>query len=289
MRILGFLLFYLSLTAQADIYQWRDGSGGRHYSDRSRPDSQVLKIKPGYQYYPVKKVYDGDTVELTDGRKIRLLGVDTPEVRHRSNPAQPGGDEAREWLRRKLENRSVRLVTDEEKTDKYGRVLAHLFTDGNDHINLQLVAQGFAHLSVYPPNLLFVGELQKAEQKAEDSKSGIWGRAQYQPKQVRQLFEEKPELWTRVAGQITAVRESRKYVYLQFEPRFSARIEKRWLFLFPPPASFLGKTVEARGWVSQDRGRMTMLIRHPSALRLSGRTAAAAHPRPCLGPCLLTG
>jgi endonuclease YncB( thermonuclease family) len=255
-------------SAHAEIYQWQDGSGNKHFSDRSHPQAKVIDIKPGYGYYQVVKVYDGDTVVLSDGRKVRLLGINTPEVRHKDKAPDAGGDEAKQWLKNKLENKKVRLVADAENTDKYGRTLAHLFTENKEHVNLQLVEAGLAAVNIHPPNLLYADELLKAQDKAEQDKLGIWQREAYAVKSASSLDQFEYTGWIRLADKVTRIRYSRKFVYLEFPSSFEVRIERKWLSLFPDIDDYLGKTVEARGWLNKNRGRLSMLIRHPSALKL---------------------
>jgi len=72
MRILLVLLLCLPGWANAEIYEWQDANGSKHFSDRPVVDAKIVDIKPGYDFYRVKTVYDGDTVVLEDGRKIRF-------------------------------------------------------------------------------------------------------------------------------------------------------------------------------------------------------------------------
>jgi micrococcal nuclease len=268
MKFLLILLLAWSSWAGAEIYQWKDGLGNRHFSDRSSPDAKIVDIKPGYSFYRVKEVFDGDTVQLEDGRKIRLLGINTPEVRHKNEDAQAGGDEAKRWLIGKLQNSKVRLETDVEKTDKYKRTLAHLFTENDEHINLQLVAAGLAAVSIYPPNLLHAEALIKAQDQAEQAGLGMWQRAEYAAMPVSSLTDQGHAGWMRLAGKVVNIRNSRKYSYLEFSSRFEARIERKWLPLFPDMNGYLGKEVEVRGWLNKNKNGFSMLIRHPSAIKL---------------------
>lgn len=272
-RVLLVLLLALPLWSSADIYQWQDATGKAHFSDRPYPAEQQAKkldIKPGYDFFGVKTVYDGDTIVLEDGRKIRLLGINTPEVQHHDKVADAGGDDAKRWLQNKLQNSRVRLELSTEKNDKYGRILAHLFTDKKDHINLQLVAAGLAAVSIYPQNLLYVPELVQAEDQAEKAGLGIWGQSQYQPIAVADLTEAGHPGWTRIVGKVTNVQTSRKSVYMEFSgtSHFQARIEKQWLPLYPDVNGYKGKTVEVRGWLNKNQGKLSMLIRHPSAIKI---------------------
>ncbi len=204
---------------------------------------------------------------LEDGRKVRFLGINTPEVQHRDKLADVGGDEAKRWLMDKLKNTKVRLELGVEKTDKYGRTLAHLFTEKKEHINLQLVSTGLASVSIYPPELFYVNELLKAQDQAEQAKLGIWGRPEYAAIAVGGLTEDGHQGWTRLVGKVIDIRRTRKSIYLEFSPVFEVRIESKWADLFPDINSYLGKTVEVRGWLNKNKGHLSMLIRHPSAIK----------------------
>jgi endonuclease YncB( thermonuclease family) len=266
----GLLILLLCLPAwvDAEIYQWLDVKGSEHFSDRFHPDAKTVNIKPGYDYYRVKTVYDGDTVVLEDGRKIRLLGINTPEVQHKDKRADAGGEDAKVWLINKLQHARIRLEFDSERTDKYGRILAHLFNEQKEHINLSLVKAGLATISIYPPNLLYVNELLAAENKAEQDSLGIWQRPEYAVIPVSNLKETGHPGWTRLVGEVASIRNTRKSVYLVFSDQFEARIERKWLSLFPAVNDYLGKTVEVRGWLNNSRKHFSLLIRHPGAIRL---------------------
>lgn len=273
-RIFALLLLLLSTCTDAQVYEWQDADGLKHFSDRPVADAKVvdtktLSAKPGQAFFRVKTIYDGDTVVLEDGRRIRLLGINTPEIRHRDRPADAGGDEAKRWLTDKLANAKVRLETGAEQTDDYGRTLAHLFTENKEHINLQLVAHGLAAVSIFPPNLLYVSELLQAQDRAERAKLGIWGRPEYAPTPAAALTETGHSGWTRLAGKIVGIRNTGKSVYLKFSELFEARIPSKWLDLFPDVNDYLGQTVEVRGWLNKNKGHWTMLIRHPSAIKKS--------------------
>ena len=261
------LLLCLPTWVGAEIYQWQDAKGSEHFSDRFHPDAKTVNIKPGYGFNSVKTVYDGDTVVLEDGRKIRLLGINTPEVQHKDKTADAGGEDAKAWLINKLQHARVRLEFDRDKTDKYGRTLAHLFSEKKEHINLSLVKAGLATISIYPPNLRYVNELVAAENKAEQDKLGIWRRVEYAAIPVSNLTEAGHPGWSRLVGKVVTIRNTRKSIYLVFSSLFEARIERKWQSLFPDVNGYLGKTIEVRGWLSSNRNHFSLLIRHPGAIR----------------------
>jgi endonuclease YncB( thermonuclease family) len=268
---LGLLVLILisALTACADVYQWQDGTGKQHYSDRAQANSKKITLNPGLSYYRVEKVLDGDTVKLEDGRKIRLLGINAPEVRHRNQLAEPGGEAAKQWLTRKLTNQKVRLITDVELTDKYQRTLAHIVTENKEHINLQLLEKGLAVASIYPPNLLYADEISQAQEKAEKAGVGIWGMKEYQPIQADDIEKINPTGWVRVIGKVKSIRKSRKYIYLVFNEKLQARIAKKWLQLFPDMDGFFGKKIEVRSKLKKYKNAWVMPIRYPDAVQIS--------------------
>jgi endonuclease YncB( thermonuclease family) len=268
MKIVLILLLSLPVWVSAEVYQWQDANGKAHFSDHTiEPDAKKVAIKTTQGVYRIKTIYDGDTAVLEDGQKIRLLGINTPEIAHRGNEADAGGNEAKSWLIAKLKDGKVRLETDVEKTDSYGRTLGHLFTENNEHINVLLVAAGLAQASIWPPNLKYANELVKAEQQAETAKLGIWQRPEYAAIPVEQLTEEGHQGWTRIVGKIKKINPAKKFVYLEFSDRFNARIEKDSLSLFPDLNSYQGKTIEVRGWLNKRGDKFSMLIRHPSAIK----------------------
>lgn len=118
-------------------------------------------------------VHDGDTLFLTDGTKVRLLAVDTPEV---GDNAECYGTEARDYLRDLLpEGSTIYTQVDVEATDQYGRSLLFIYTASGTLVNLQLVDQGFAEAVFIGANRLYEDEFEAAEAAAQQSGRGIWG------------------------------------------------------------------------------------------------------------------
>jgi len=122
-----------------------------------------------------EKIYDGDTIgAFVDGQfqKIRLLGIDAPEMEQR-----PWGGKAKECIASLLRTTAskVSLEYDLERRDKYGRVLAYVWTQDGKLINEELLKKGCAVLFTVPPNVKYAGRLHAAQKKARDLKAGIWG------------------------------------------------------------------------------------------------------------------
>ncbi len=268
MKYLIAILFFIPCLAQADIFQWIDKQGEKHFSDRPQQGAKRLKVNAGYAYYSIKKIYDGDTILLTNGQKVRFLGINTPEVEGRNKLAQAGGEEARQWLQKKLKNKKVRLERDVEKKDKYGRLLAHVFTPDNAHLNFELVKLGLATVNIHPPNLKYMDDLLAAESEAEQKLIGIWQYQQYAAKAVESLNGQALRGWQRVFGTIKSVYHSRKYSYLNLTDTFSLKIQHKSSQLFPELEGYVGSKVEVRGWINKHKKRYSMFIRHPSSIKI---------------------
>jgi len=120
----------------------------------------------------VEYVHDGDTLFLDDGRKVRLLGINTPEI---GENAECYGDESTALLRQLLpEGSTVWVLADVEPLDQYGRSLLFVYTDDAVNVNLELLELGAAEVEQYPPNLLLRDELHGAEDEARAAGLGLW-------------------------------------------------------------------------------------------------------------------
>ncbi|WP_026603877.1 thermonuclease family protein [Methylomonas sp. 11b] len=262
------LLALLPALLNAEVYQWTDQQGRRHYADHGNENAKVVSIDPGVAYYRVEKVFDGDTILLSDGRKVRFLGINTPEVAGRNKSAEAGGEQAKAWLKQKLEQRKVFLQGDVEKQDKYQRTLAYVFTEDKEHINLELVKRGLATVNIYPPNFKYLDTLLAAQRSAEQARLGIWGEQAYAPLAAELLDENNYQGWKRVTGRIRGVKKTAKHSYLQFSDTVSISVEPISAGLFPPLETYVGKDVEVRGWVRRSKQRFALQVRHPADIVL---------------------
>src|SRR5262245_7066481 len=119
----------------------------------------------------VFRVDDGDTIECERQGRVRLVGIDAPEQ------DQAFGHEATTRARELLPvNAVVRLETDAEQRDRYGRLLAYLWHDGSLGNSL-LVRRGLAHSYHHPPNLRYARWIDGAEARASATNQGLWAAA----------------------------------------------------------------------------------------------------------------
>jgi micrococcal nuclease len=131
----------------------------------------------------VVAITDGDTlvVEADNGarERVRLIGIDTPETRHPSRPVQCFGAEATARTTELALGKRAILELDVQERDRYGRLLAYVWPDGSTAmLNVQLVAEGYAQVATYPPNVRYVDELLAAQRQAREAGAGLWSACQ---------------------------------------------------------------------------------------------------------------
>ena len=125
----------------------------------------------------VVRVVDGDTVEARyrgSVLDVRLIGVDTPETVHPTEPVECYGPAASKFTERQLEGKRVRLTFDVEREDRFGRTLAYVWLGGR-LFNEQLVRDGYATVSTFPPNVRYVDRFLAAQRFARNHERGLWG------------------------------------------------------------------------------------------------------------------
>lgn len=109
----------------------------------------------------VTRIVDGDTVQVTVDRDVRLIGVDTLDTVEREDPVEPYGPQASAFTKKQLEGKRVTLQFDAERTDQFGRTLAYVKL-GNSLFNTVLVTRGYAQVYIEPPSDKYETQLLRA-------------------------------------------------------------------------------------------------------------------------------
>jgi micrococcal nuclease len=121
----------------------------------------------------VSYVIDGDTFELADGRRVRMLGIDAPEAGYHDKPVEYYGPESTEWLRDRIERRAVGLEI--TGRDNYGRALAWVYESDGVLVNRESLSGGYSRLlDTFGLPLRLEPELRQAESEARILKKGVW-------------------------------------------------------------------------------------------------------------------
>ncbi|MEA2433535.1 MAG: micrococcal nuclease [Actinomycetota bacterium] len=143
----------------------------------------------GYERAHVTRVVDGDTIEVEileivpgpgagdtqvgEEYDVRFLGIDTPESVKPGSPVDCFGREASAATKALLDDKTVRLVKDVEETDQYDRILRYVYF-GDEMANARLVANGYANVYTYPPNVRHADLFVQLERDARESDRGLW-------------------------------------------------------------------------------------------------------------------
>lgn len=135
----------------------------------------------------VERVVDGDTIKLNDGRKVRLVGINTPESTTRT---EEFGKEASNYTKSKLEGKRIWMQKDISETDRYGRLLRIIWLTAPTDLmneneirkkmfNADLVLNGYAEPSTYPPDVKYSEFFIQFAREARKNKTGLWAYGDY--------------------------------------------------------------------------------------------------------------
>ncbi len=131
------------------------------------------------QAYYVERVIDGDTIEVSkDGavEKVRMIGIDTPELDHPDNKVKCFANKAKNYSSSKLTNQSVFLIGDstQAEKDRYGRLLRYVVLKDGEVVNFELIKAGYAYEYTYNTPYQYTDEFKGAMQFAQENNLGLW-------------------------------------------------------------------------------------------------------------------
>lgn len=131
----------------------------------------------------VKRVIDGDTIEIETGEHLRYIGIDTPETKHPKKPVQCYGEEAYQENKKLIEGKTIRMVKDVSEVDRYKRLLRYVYvatpaSPSGILVNDYLVRNGFAFAVTFPPDVAMAEQFRLAEREAREKNLGMWKSCQ---------------------------------------------------------------------------------------------------------------
>ncbi len=221
----------------------------------------------------VKWVYDGDSLLLTDKRKIRIIGIDTPEIKHHRQRAQAYGAKAREALRALLKQSSYQVILryGEERKDKYGRVLAHVYLPDGTNISNWMLERGFAKTLAFPPNIALAKCYKQSEKTAQAQLLKIW---RYKGNQVKDAASLPRRIngYVRLKGKVSKIKRYKKSIIMELESNtkrhIQLKIKRKNLKYFNKiaPDNIWNKTIIVTGILRNKKGKRTLYISHPNQL-----------------------
>ena len=213
-------------------------------------------------------VYDGDSLRLEDGRKLRLIGIDTPELGRDGAPDRPGAEVARARLLGLLDAQGGRVLLrpGREARDRYGRRLVHLYQPDGSNLARLLLAEGLGFAVAVPPNLSHLECYFDAEDQARSARRGLW---RSDPAVQAVDLPASAEGFHLVQGRIRRVGNSRRALWLNLHGGLALRVDRPDLQYFSDleADARLGRALEVRGWIYRRKGELRMQLHHPAALR----------------------
>lgn len=217
----------------------------------------------------IHHIHDGDTLTLVDGRKIRLIGINTPELAQGNKPAEPYARAATHTLKSLFEkDKTIKLLHGKDKKDHYGRTLAHALLPDGQNVQAILLKQGLARVITVPPNTRFAPCYLEMERQARCGKTGLW--------QDTDIVEAKSldsnhTGFQLVQGRVESIRKNDKGIWLDLDNKLTIGIRPENQALFDVKAidTLLHQTVIIRGWVNSSNKTTPyyVRIRHPLAIQ----------------------
>lgn len=217
----------------------------------------------------VTQVFDGDSFRISDGREIRLIGINTPEFGKDGKPNEPLAHEARERLASLIQERDIELEYDRERFDRYRRTLAHASVPGTDSVEETMLSDGLAFQIAQSPNLAHLDRYANAETKARQARRGVWGHTYYVAQDAAGL-QPGDTGFRLVRGSVRRVGRGKHLLYIDLAERFTITVSHEdWRHFGGDPQRFIGKRVLARGWVTRHENRLRLRLSHPKMLEVT--------------------
>ncbi|MFP6831313.1 MAG: thermonuclease family protein [Pseudomonas sp.] len=201
----------------------------------------------------VQRVVDGDTLRLSDGRSVRMIGLNTPELGKQGRSDEPFAVAARKRLQALIDASGGRvgLRPGKQAKDHYGRTLAHIYSASGANLEAQMLTDGLGFQVAVAPNVDLVACQQAAERSARKSGLGLWRQSP-----VLKAEQIQRSGFAVVSGRVSKVQRNRGGIWIELQDKLVLRVAPNMVGQFDNARlqALKGKQVEARGWIV-DRSR----------------------------------
>lgn len=218
------------------------------------------------QWAQLSAVVDGDTLRLSDGRKLRLIAINTPELGRDGRPDEVLARRAKQVAEVFLagsDRIGLRIGADDR--DHYGRVLAAVYDSQGRSLAAHLLSQGLGWQVTVPPNTLDWQCLQQHERQARRQQLGVWAQAVYGVQASASLAVDSTG-FALLNGTVKRVTETRQGWWIELQG-ISLRVAKKHWHYFADqgmgssPGEWIGRSVDVRGWIINRRHDKTVIAK----------------------------
>nr|WP_219342128.1 thermonuclease family protein [Pseudomonas crudilactis] len=201
----------------------------------------------------VQRVVDGDTLRLSDGRSVRMIGLNTPELGKQGRSDEPFAVAARKRLQALVDASGGRvgLLPGKQAKDHYGRTLAHIYSASGANLEAQMLADGLGFQVAVAPNVDLVACQQAAERSARLAGLGLWRQSP-----VLKAEQIQRSGFAVISGRVSKVQRNRGGIWIELQDALVLRVAPNLVGQFDNARlqALKGKQIEARGWIV-DRSR----------------------------------
>ncbi|PNG45266.1 nuclease [Pseudomonas asplenii] len=205
----------------------------------------------------VQRVVDGDTLRLSDGRSVRMIGLNTPELGRQGRSDEPFAVAARKRLQALVDASGghVGLRPGKQAKDHYGRTLAHIYSASGANLEAQMLADGLGFQVAVAPNVDLVACQQTAERSARKAGLGLWRQSP-----VLKAEQIQRSGFAVISGRVSKVQRNRGGIWIELQDALVLRVAPNLVGQFDNARlqALKGKQIEARGWIV-DRSRRSGL------------------------------
>ncbi|MBK5532556.1 thermonuclease family protein [Pseudomonas sp. TH08] len=232
-------------------------------------------VPSGLTSVAVQRVVDGDTVRLSDGRSVRMIGLNTPELGKQGRSDEPFAVAARKRLQALVDASGGRvgLRLGKQAKDHYGRTLAHIYSAGGANLEAQMLADGLGFQVAVAPNVDLVKCQQAAESSARQAGLGLWRQSP-----VLKAEQIQRSGFAVVQGRVSKVQRNRGGIWIELQGSLVLRVAPNLVGQFDhvPLQALKGRQIEARGWIvdrsrrgglKSDESRWLLPLTDPSMLQ----------------------
>lgn len=147
----------------------------------------ITAAKYSNRFFTVTKVIDGDTIELENGERVRLIGIDTPEIHFNYklmrdakrtgedyNTIISAGKKSKNFTIELADGEKIKLEFDVEARDRYKRLLAYVYLSDGRMLNAEIIKEGYGLVYTVPPNVKYSDLFLRLQKEARDKNRGLW-------------------------------------------------------------------------------------------------------------------